>query len=111
MGDFNFPNINWDTHTVHHTHSRDHINQCEQLLSFMESNFLSQLVMEPTRNNNILDLLLTNNDRIFSQTKVFNTSLSDHNIVKSDLLFNPMVNRGPSKPPTFQPYTLVHSVL
>ena len=26
-------------------------------------------------------------------------------IVKSDLLFNPIVKRGPSKPPTFQPHT------
>ena len=102
MGDFNFPNINWKDITIQ-PKTKDQTLQCEQLLHFMSVNLSSQLVPEPTRKENILDLLLSNNDRIFSQIKTYNTPLSDHSIIKADLLFNPMIRRTQSRPPIFEP--------
>lgn len=104
MGDFNFPNINWKDITIQ-PKTKDQTLQCEQLLHFMSVNLSSQLVPEPTRKENILDLLLSNNDRIFSQIKTYNTPLSDHNLIKADLLFNPMIRRTQSRPPIFEPFS------
>jgi hypothetical protein len=37
---------------------------CRALLSFMSKHFLSQYVKCPTRGSNVLDIFLTNNDRL-----------------------------------------------
>ena len=62
-GDFNMPLISWNTRDI----DKKNRTTCEQnsakkLLAFMQKNLLVQLVSEPTRNENTLDLLLTNND-------------------------------------------------
>ena len=106
MGDFNFPNINWETFNIDSTnYSRDHISQCNNLMSFMSNIFLTQLVLEPTRINNILDLVLTNNNRIFNQVYNTDTKLSDHKLIKCELLFNPMSKNITSHAPNFEPHT------
>ena len=49
---------------------------------------LLQIVDQPTRGNNILDLFLTNNDRVIRNVEVAKTDLSDHDLVKVNLLYN-----------------------
>jgi len=53
-GDFNDRTTNW-----HSTHPDSEIGT--NLYDLLNSYYLSQLINEPTRNNNILDLLITNN--------------------------------------------------
>lgn len=52
FGDFNYPNINWNTLTAS---AQDSLNFVELTLDFS----LTQLVSQPTRDLNILDLVLT----------------------------------------------------
>ncbi len=51
VGDFDCPSINWNSMQGDQEGSR--------LLEMVEDSFLSQIVTQPTRGNNILDLVLT----------------------------------------------------
>ena len=42
----------------------------EELLKVIEDNFLKQVVTEPTRGDNILDLILTNNSNMIRDIEV-----------------------------------------
>ena len=88
MGDFNFPNINWTTSICSPSHGREQHESGEALLNFITHNMLSQLVDKPTRGTNILDLFLTNNERIIHNFEVSDSPLSDHRVVKVNLLIN-----------------------
>ena len=84
-GDFNFPNIDWNTLKAS---SDGGCRQCaDALLKFMESNLLCQIVNKPTRRDpisgteNILDLVITNNGDLFRDVDVLPTSMSDHDSV------------------------------
>ncbi len=56
------------------------------MLEFLEDNFLSQLVSEPTRENNILDLVIVSQDRLISNVKVGEHFGScDHKLVRADI--------------------------
>ena len=55
MGDFNLPEINWQDHSFVESKSG-------RLINFAEDNFLFQLVNEPTRGANILDLIFSNQE-------------------------------------------------
>ena len=54
LGDFNFRNINWENITGD--------REAEEFLNTIQNNFLKQMITEPTRGNNILDLILTKNE-------------------------------------------------
>ena len=84
-GDFNFPNICWDTLTlkagVHGCRS-----SAENLLHLMEEHLLSQVIDRPTRvreneTANILDLIITNNTEVIREVSILPTKLSDHELV------------------------------
>ena len=49
MGDFNFRNIDWDNIVGDY--------ESEDFLDAVQDNFLNQLITEPTRGDNILDLV------------------------------------------------------
>jgi hypothetical protein len=53
VGDFNMPNIVWSDLSVYDA-------RCSSFVNFIINNGLSQFVHEPTRGNNILDLILSN---------------------------------------------------
>jgi hypothetical protein len=94
FGDFNFPNIKWGSSqpglaevTV--------TGAAERFLSFTEDLFLSQLITEVTRGNNILDLVLTNHPELVSHFEVRpNIKLSDH----SSILIYLSSTDAPTKP-------------
>ncbi len=54
LGDFNYRNINWAEKTGN--------IESEDFLEVLNNNFLYQHVMEPTRNGNILDLVLSSTE-------------------------------------------------
>ena len=56
MGDFNYPNIEWnDLHASH---------DCSEFLNLIMDNFLCQYVNFPTIENNILDLFITSDPNL-----------------------------------------------
>jgi len=55
MGDFNFPNIDWANHTA--TSTADNLTKA--FVKVVEESFLTQHVTLPTRNNSVLDLILS----------------------------------------------------
>ena len=87
-GDFNLPNLDWDTITVDTSLGKTGREAAESLLEFMSRNFLSQVISQPTRGQNILDLVLTNRVHYICETKVDETCLSDHKLVSVVLAYN-----------------------
>ena len=83
LGDLNFPEL-WTT-------SSDEVspksNSEVNLVNFMHKNFLCQYIDTPTREGNILDLLLCNSDRLVQHVSSEKHEISDHNIV--DILIPP----------------------
>ncbi len=76
-GDFNVPEVNWESMSC--TASTRATNQ---LCDTVEDHSLQQLVLEPTRCGNVLDLLLTNRpDMVLKVEVVDNFSDSDHDAV------------------------------
>ena len=62
----------------------------ERLMKFLEANFLTQMVREPTRGSNTLDLLLTTKPQDVIEIQAQSTKLSDHKLVECKLSFNPI---------------------
>ena len=80
FGDFNFPIIDWSTKEIR-SDGRPDRTQAVRLIEFMDRQLLEQLVITPTRENNILDLVLTNNDEVVNDIRVEYTKISDHRLV------------------------------
>ena len=82
MGDFNLPNITWDTRSIKNSRSTQEKNCANYLLNLTDDHLLVQQVHEPTRKDKtILDLVFTNNDEIIHNVAVDKTNMSDHDIV------------------------------
>ena len=81
VGDFNLPDIDWDTVSIISHQYRKAIN--EGCLETINSIGLEQLVDEPTRNDKILDLFLTNRPTFVNKCKVI-PGVSDHEAVIID---------------------------
>lgn len=82
LGDLNCPDIDWDTmSTLSNEVQR---NMCD----FCMSNSYVQCVNEPTREDHILDVVLTNEPSIVTRISTDSPfSTSDHNTVEFDLFF------------------------
>lgn len=97
-GDFNFPNINWDTFSIK-SNSHGCTICAKSLLQLVESNLLAQVVDKPTRTAsgdtaNILDIVITNREsETIKEVEVTPTILSDHDFVS---IVIPDVFRNPS---------------
>ena len=102
MGDFNFPNIDWTSSTCVSSLGREQHESGEALLNFIDHNILVQIVDKPTRNGNILELFLTNNERIIRNIDVTETKMSDHDLVSVNLLYNCMSDATSSPQPNFE---------
>ena len=98
-GDTNLPGVNWDDLT-----SRNTDYPAKALLSFMSENLLSQYVTVPTRKDNTLDVLLTNNSNLILHTSAEETPLSDHKIVTA-LTTQSIKPLPPTEKPTFSKNT------
>ena len=80
--DFNLKNISWPKTGMPPMENNNSImgSQINSLLCFMNKHLLNQLVDTPTREESVLDLILSNNKSNISSIKqVVNTVLSDHN--------------------------------
>ena len=95
MGDFNYPDINWSK-------GLQQDSQAAEMREFINRNFLTQVVNQPTRGNNTLDLVLTNVPRYVVEVRVAPTTLSDHDLVRV-LLGHNFLNRKKIEPPIVDP--------
>ena len=96
-GDFNLPGVDWHTNTVKSYAQTPSL--CALLLDIVQDNGLTQLVHEPTRKNNILDLVLTNNPTLFNNIKTMPplSTQADHDTVFIDLDIKPITAKQPPR--------------
>ena len=82
-GDFNMPDINWDSLTSA-SNSLEHDSFCEVIFN----NHLHQLIKEPTHiKGNILDLVLTDSPELIDNLCVHNcTYSSDHFLISASVM-------------------------
>jgi Reverse transcriptase (RNA-dependent DNA polymerase)/Endonuclease-reverse transcriptase len=79
IGDFNKPNINWENPDIHNS----------KLAQFCVENGMYQVVDEPTRGENILDLLFCSNPALLEKIQVKEPfANSDHNSIIFDIFWN-----------------------
>ena len=79
-GDLNLPDVDWENHHAPNLYSQDKFVQC------FDSFGLSQKVQEPTRENNILDLVLVNEPfSVLNVSVLPPLSGSDHNCVSFEI--------------------------
>ena len=66
MGDFNFPNVKWEPGKIPaNLNSVENDNvQLNFLLEFLRNNLMSQVIMDPTRGYNTLDLIIVNDVKL-----------------------------------------------
>lgn len=79
-GDFNLPDMKWDSDCVAPQKNRN----CSAFSELMSVYGLQQYVNEPTRFNALLDLLLSNDENVIVHTNVC-PGISDHNCVVAEL--------------------------
>ena len=94
LGDLNFPFIKWKTNEINRSNRlTTEIVSAQAMLSFMDQNFLNQMVTEPTRNepDAILDLVLTNNTQSIHSIQIEKTKYSDHNFVWTQLSYTDLM--------------------
>ena len=89
-GDFNAPDINWESACIETGSNYPTIQT--NLIDIIQDHGLSQVVMEPTRCSNILDLFLTNNPGQVQTVKIL-PGLSDHDIVSLQINCKPTILR------------------
>ena len=87
-GDLNFPFVNWQTKVIKKG-LRSDTASAHNLLHFMDTHLLNQLVTEPTRDDkSILDLVLTNNQQAVHSITVEKIQFTDHDMVWTNLLYS-----------------------
>ena len=107
LGDFNLPCISWPSGKIYQKEvaqkSREK-KQAENLVNFVENNFLENYIQTATRGKNTLDLVFTNNHLLIGgyETTV-NKKLSDHFLLTVALNFT--YNREIKVPKVKNPYT------
>jgi len=80
VGDFNHLDISWEDHTARHMQPR-------RFLHGISDNFLMQVVEEPAKRGALLDLVLTNKERLAEDVKVGGSlGCSGHEMVNFRIL-------------------------
>merc|ERR1711874_585764 len=98
-GDFNFPFIEWKRSEVgacswtmkQGTYgTEDEKSQFHKMMEIIDKYHLAQSIEEPTRKENTLDLVFTNEIETFKQVEVTRTILSDHDLIeiRTDIEWN-----------------------
>ena len=101
-GDFNCPNIDWEANAI--TSNSYEPEAHEELLNILQDHPLVQMQKQPTRNENNLDLFLTNNESLVKSTSII-PGISDHKIVVVDSLIRPILAK-PAKRKIYKWYSV-----
>ena len=90
-GDLNFPFVKWKRlpdnscsweYKSHTNATTDEKQQFERLLEVCGDHFMLQMIEEPTRERNTLDLMFTNEVKLVTAVEVTKSSYSDHDIIE-----------------------------
>ena len=93
VGDFNYPNYLKATNDAEST----------KFLDFVDDNFLFQKVNNPTRGDNILDLVLTSNNNIIQNLDIGDQlGASDHKIINFNIKFKFEIKNNLKLVPNFR---------
>ena len=92
-GDFNCPDIDWDNMATKPGNDRD-IQQ--QLIDVTNTAGLTQIHEQPTRGENMLDLVFTSNASLMKSSSSV-PGISDHDIVVTDLEIKPYYQKAPPR--------------
>ena len=88
MGDFNYGHIQWKS--LESTGGED-----QQFLLLIQYSFLTQHVLEPTRGENVLDLVLSSQNELVDNVKIHEPlGNSDHNQIHFDIKKNQNVQKN-----------------
>ena len=82
-GDLNYPNIDWDNKTLKSGQTNSFSSLHREFLDTLDEFSLTQMVKNPTRDGNILDLFLTSNSSLVNHVRVV-PGISDHDAVLVD---------------------------
>ena len=88
-GDFNCPNVNWETLTVPNDPATQDRAVQQKLVEISIESGLTQVHEQPTRQGNILDLVFVSNPSLV-KSSVSVPGISDHDIVVTDLDIRPI---------------------
>ena len=80
LGDFNYPKFSWEDNQPSIKQNCPNLDMYQDFVSTINDNCLTQMVSDPTRENNILDLFLTNNPTFVDTVSVV-PGISDHETV------------------------------
>jgi hypothetical protein len=94
MGDFNLPDINWNSYTIDKHQYTKEIN--ELFITTIQNLSWEQVIKKPTRNQNILDLFLTNRPGLVIDYEII-PGLSDHDIVKINNRMKTLICKKPKR--------------
>ena len=90
-GDFNFPFVKWKRmqnisciweYKTYGNATTDEKHQFEKLIDICDRSCILQIIEEPTREENTLDLLFTNEIRLITALELNKSKLSDHNNIE-----------------------------
>ena len=93
-GDFNCPGIDWCSGNL--TESHVSLLFRESLIEFAQDFLLEQIILEPTRGDNILDLCFISHPSFINQYKIV-SGFSDHEVVIIEIFYNIPINKRPKK--------------
>ena len=94
MGDFNLPSVDWESMSF--TPGGNYPAISKTMIDITNDHNLYQVVKEPTRESNILDLCFTNTPALVDSVQVVN-GISDHDMVTVEALLKPKVVRPPKR--------------
>lgn len=81
LGNFNLSIISWPSRHICGGTTSDQ-TQANELIKLADNHHLEQIIMKPTRMNNVLDLIFTNDDGLIHSTQISKTIISDHSIIE-----------------------------
>ncbi len=100
MGDFNFPNVDWESCVALPGASLSNRLSFDILYEFIGEHMLSQYITKSTRGENCLDLFFTNSPNLVAHIDTSDTPMSDHRLVDIYFSHNPCQPIH-QKPPDF----------
>ena len=92
MGDFNYPKLDWEDNQPILKQNCPNQEAYLDFVSTIDDNCLTQMVREPTREGNILDLFLTNSPTLVDSVNVV-PGIADHQAVMAVVRLRPTIQK------------------
>ena len=101
LGDFNLPKFSWEDNIPTLKQDCKYLSLYSDFADMLADHNLTQMVTEPTRYENVLDLFLTNDSTLVNKVEII-PGFSDHDIVYTEVSIKPQIL--PQKPRVMSVY-------